>query len=139
MSLSSRIDCRTTAARCQRAAVMPICRKFLVDAAGVSGVRPRLEAAYAPRSHAGPDLGKRSPVIRCPLVPEEPGAVRRLEGVVHLEPAPVRSVRVRPAAFVVVDAVPRVQLRGMVSDPRRGARAALPDAGEVLRGLGRRA
>ncbi len=42
MSLSSRIDSRTTATRSEAGRYMPICRAFLVDAAGVSRVRPRL-------------------------------------------------------------------------------------------------
>src|SRR5579863_8601713 len=103
----------------------------LVDAASVSGAGPRLETADAPRPDSGPDLLERRPVVRRPLVLQEPVTVGVLEGVVHLKPAPVRRVRIRPAALVMVDAVPGLEPRRMVGDAPGGARAPLPDPGEL--------
>src|SRR2546421_8349804 len=107
MSLSSRIDAKMTTARIagrRRGCIGA--KNALSQAAVMRRVRPRREAARAGGAHRNPDLLERAPVIRRPLVPQEPAAVRRLEGEIHLQAAPVRPAGIPPASLVVVDAEP---------------------------------
>src|SRR5690348_12611209 len=107
LSLSSRIDARMTTARRSEPSKRLVMRDpRLVDAAETRGVRPGREAARVRCPDGGPDLLERAPVIRRPFVPQQPAAVGGLEAEIHLQPAPVRAGRIRPAALVVVDAHP---------------------------------
>ena len=79
----------------------------LDQSAGARRVRPGIEpAAGTVRSLGDPHLLERRPVVRGALAPQQVGAVGALEGEVHLEPAVVGRVRVRPRPLEAVDAQP---------------------------------
>src|SRR5262249_54804897 len=106
-------------------------KRVLVRAAIACGIRPRREATGVRGTHRNPDLLERAPVIGCALVAEEPAAVGALEGVIHLEAAPVRAAGIRPAALVAVDAHPVPELGWVVREPPGGVRTALPAPREL--------
>src|SRR5690348_8625249 len=139
MSLSSRIDVKLTAARLCEPPKVPICRTKLRlrHAAEMRSVRPRREAADAPGADRDPDLLERAPVVGGSLVLQEPAAVPGLEGVVHLQAAPVGAPGIGPAAFVVVDAKPAPQPGWMIRLPPRPVLAPLPRPRELLEPLER--
>src|SRR6476646_9549451 len=117
MSLSSLNDVKLTTARIGGPSKGVTEPKLLEHAAVLRRVRPRREASTARGTDGDPDLLECAPVVGGALVSQQPAAVPLLEAEVHLEAAPVRAARVRPAPLVVVDAEPRVELRRMVRSP----------------------
>src|SRR5438477_13035968 len=106
-------------------------KKGLCHAAVARRVRPRREAAHAPGADGNPDLLERAPVVRRPLVAEEPASVGRLEGEVHLQAAPIGRAGIRPAPLVVMDADPSAQLGWMVRAPPGPVLPAMPAPREL--------
>lgn len=132
MSLSSRNDVKMTTARVSGPSKEHgQAKKTLTHAAVIRGIRPRREAPSVRGTHGNPDLLERAPVVGGALVLEEPAPVRRLERKVHLEAAPVRAARVRPAPLIVMDAEPRVEPRRMVCPPPDRVLSPAPCVREV--------
>src|SRR4051812_36141379 len=103
------------------------------EAAVPRRVRPGIETPARGRLFRDPDLLERRPVVGRPLRPEQPAAVRGLEPVVHLQPAPEGCAGIGPAALEAVDAHERRVVRRVLRLPPRRAGKPLP-AGERLPG-----
>src|SRR5215475_13297494 len=89
----------------------------LDEVAGPRRVRPGIETPAPEGFLRRPDLLQGRPMIGRALRAEQPGAVRGLEAVVHLEAAPEGRTAVRPAALVAVNAHELPQVRRVLSLP----------------------